>query len=171
VAFVVQSRPGGLTTLAPCRRRAKRFCHSSATRSSARGLIWIKPFSEICRIELRSVRHDLFGHVVTRQPLHTPLPASGCRPAAGERLAMPLEFHHVVEKIEIWSATSDGYSFVISFESVAGPGFHGKPGYVASWRLAYRGRGAIKITGSPFKTFDEAKAACDAMLELLISEN
>jgi hypothetical protein len=84
---------------------------------------------------------------------------------------MPLQFHHVVEKIEIWSATSDGYSFVISFESTSGPGFHGKPGYVASWRMAYRGRGAIKITGSPFKTFDEAAVACNAMLELLTSDS
>jgi hypothetical protein len=84
---------------------------------------------------------------------------------------MPLQFHHAVEQMEIWSATSDGYSFVISFESTTGPGFHGKPGYLASWRLAYGGRGAIKITGSPFKTFDEAEVACNAMLELLISEN
>lgn len=84
---------------------------------------------------------------------------------------MPLQFHHAVEKMEIWSATSDGYSFVISFESTAGPGFHGRPGYVASWRPAYGGRGAIKITGSPFKTFDGAEVACNAMLKLLISEN
>jgi hypothetical protein len=84
---------------------------------------------------------------------------------------MPLQFHRAVEKMEIWSATSDGYSFVISFESPAGPGFHGRPGYVASWRLAYRGRGAIRVTGSPFRTFEEAEAACDAMLKHLMSEN
>jgi hypothetical protein len=41
---------------------------------------------------------------------------------------MPLQFHRAVEKMEIWSATSDGYSFVISFESPAGPGFHASPG-------------------------------------------
>jgi hypothetical protein len=84
---------------------------------------------------------------------------------------MPLQFHRVVEKMEIWSANSDGYSFVITYESPAGPGFHGRPGYVASWCLAYRGSGAIKITGSPYKTFDEAEAACDAMLNHLMNEN
>jgi hypothetical protein len=77
---------------------------------------------------------------------------------------MPLHFHRAVEKIEIWSAYSDGYSFVISHENLAGPGFHGRPGFLASWRPAYAGLGAIKIIGSPFKTFDEAEAACDAML-------
>jgi hypothetical protein len=83
---------------------------------------------------------------------------------------MPLQFHHAVDRLEIWSATSDGYSFVISFESFSGPGFHGKPGYVASWRPLYGGRGAIRITGSPFKTLDEAEVACDAMLNHLRSE-
>jgi hypothetical protein len=68
--------------------------------------------------------------------------------------------------MEIWSASSDKYSFVISFENPSGPGFHGRTGYVASWR-AYSGRSAIRITGSPFKTFDEAEAACDAMLKHL----
>jgi hypothetical protein len=84
---------------------------------------------------------------------------------------MPLQFHRAVEKMEIWSATSDGYSFVISLESFAGPGFHGRPGYVASWRPLYQGIGAIKITGAPFKSFDEAEAACDAMVKILMSED
>jgi hypothetical protein len=84
---------------------------------------------------------------------------------------MPLQFHRAVEQMEIWSATCDGYSFVISFESFAGPGFHGRPGYVGSWRPLYQGRGAIKIVGSPFKSFDEAEAACNAMLKHLMSEN
>jgi hypothetical protein len=82
---------------------------------------------------------------------------------------MQLQFHRALDAMEIWSATSDGYSFVISFESPAGPGFHGKPGYVASWRLTYHGRGAIRIIGSPFKTFDEAVAACEVMLNHLTS--
>jgi hypothetical protein len=73
--------------------------------------------------------------------------------------------------MEIWSATSEGYSFVISYESPTGPGFHGRAGYIASWRPVYEGHGAIRITGSPFKTFDETEAACDAMLKHLISEN
>jgi hypothetical protein len=84
---------------------------------------------------------------------------------------MPLRFQKVVEEMDIWSANSEGYSFVISFfERVAGPGFHGRSGYVASWRPLYRGSGAIKIIGSPFKSFDEAVAACDAMLKNLMSE-
>jgi hypothetical protein len=53
-------------------------------------------------------------------------------------------------------------SFRVSYESPSGPGFHGRAGYLASWRPVYEGRGAIKINGSPFKTFDEAEAACDA---------
>jgi hypothetical protein len=60
---------------------------------------------------------------------------------------------------------------VISRESPTGPGFHGRPGYVASWRPVYQSRGAIKVIGSPFKTFDEAEAACGAMLKHLTSEN
>ena len=86
-----------------------------------------------------------------------------------KRLAMPLQFHRAVENMEIWSATSEGYSFVISHESPTGPGFHGRAGYLASWRRVYEGRHAIRITGSPFKTFDEAEAACDAMLKHLPS--
>jgi hypothetical protein len=84
---------------------------------------------------------------------------------------VPLQFHRAVEHMEIWSASSDGFSFVISYESTTGPGFHGRPGYVASWRPVYQSHGAIRIVGSPFKTFDEAEAACDAMLKLLTSEN
>ncbi len=83
---------------------------------------------------------------------------------------MPLQFHRAVEKMELWSAISDGYSFVISYESPAGPGFHGRGGYLASWRPMYKGRGAIRILGSPFKTFNEAEAACNAMLEHLLSD-
>jgi hypothetical protein len=83
---------------------------------------------------------------------------------------MSLQFHHALENLEIWSATSQGFSFVISYETPGGPGFNGRAGYLASWRPVYGGRGAIKITGSPFKTFDEAEAACDAMLNHLTSD-
>lgn len=83
---------------------------------------------------------------------------------------MTLQFYRAVEDMEIWSATSEGYWFVISHESPTGPGLHGRAGYLASYRPVYEGHGAIRITGSPFKTFDEAEAACDAMLKL-ISEN
>jgi hypothetical protein len=72
--------------------------------------------------------------------------------------------------MEIWSVTSEGYSFVISHESPTGSGFHGRAGYIASWRPVYEVRRAVRITGSPFKTFDEAEAACDAMLKHLMSD-
>ena len=32
-----------------------------------------------------------------------------------------------VEGIQVWNATSDGFSFVISFASRSGPGLRGKP--------------------------------------------
>src|SRR6266403_527690 len=45
------------------------------------------------------------------------------------------------------------------------------PKRLATTCAAPEGHGAIKITGSPFKTFDEAEAACDAMLKHLMSED
>jgi hypothetical protein len=82
-----------------------------------------------------------------------------------------LQFQRAVEEMEIWSANSDGFSFTISyFKSFAGPGFHGKPGYVASWRPLYGGYGAAEITGSPFRSFDEAEVACDAKLTRLVGK-
>jgi hypothetical protein len=39
----------------------------------------------------------------------------------------PCNFHQPVKATEIWSATSEGYSFVISYESPAGPGRAGGP--------------------------------------------
>ena len=83
---------------------------------------------------------------------------------------MPLQFHRIAEEIEIWGANSDGYFFTISFfKNFAGPGFLDRSGYVASWSPLYRGRGAIRIMGSPFKSFDEAEVACEAMLKHLMS--
>ncbi|WJR75900.1 hypothetical protein [Bradyrhizobium sp. NP1] len=84
---------------------------------------------------------------------------------------MALQFHRAIEHMEIWTASSDCFSFVISYGSPTGPGFHGRAGYVASWRPLYQGRGAIKIGGSPFKTFSEAEAACSVMLEYLMRKN
>jgi hypothetical protein len=69
-----------------------------------------------------------------------------------------------VEDMEIWNATGDGFSFVISYESRSGPGFHGRTGFVASWRPIYQNRCAIKVGGSPFETLSEAEEACTAML-------
>jgi hypothetical protein len=78
---------------------------------------------------------------------------------------MTLHFSRVpVEDMEIWSATSDGLSFVISHESRGGPGFQGPPGFVATWRQLDFNTPAIRLGGSPFKTFAEAERACRAML-------
>ena len=57
-----------------------------------------------------------------------------------------------------------GYPFVISNESRSGPGLHGKPGFVASWRPINFNGSAVRVGGSPFKTFAEAEHACEAML-------
>ena len=43
-------------------------------------------------------------------------------------------------------------------------GFHGQPGYVASWRAIDINKPAIRVGGSPFRTFAEAEKACEAML-------
>jgi hypothetical protein len=68
------------------------------------------------------------------------------------------------EDLEVWSASSDGFSFVISYESRSGPGFHGRTGFVASWRLIRQNRSAIKVGRSPFQTLVQAEEACKAML-------
>ena len=73
--------------------------------------------------------------------------------------------------LQIWNATSNGFSFVISFESRNGPGLHGPPGFVASWRPIYQNRTAIKVGGSPFKTLAEAEKACITMLVHLIRDS
>ena len=69
-----------------------------------------------------------------------------------------------VENIQVWNATSDGFSFVISFASRSGSGFRGNPGFIASWRPIHQNRSAVKVIGSPFKTFPEAEKACEAVL-------
>ena len=76
-----------------------------------------------------------------------------------------------VEDIQIWNASSSGFSFVISYESRSGPGLQGIPGFAASWRPIYQNRSAVKVIGSPFKTFDAAEQACEIMLGHLISDN
>ena len=83
---------------------------------------------------------------------------------------MTLHFSRVVtarEELELWSASDRGFSFVISNESNSGPGLHGQPGFVASWRPIDINRPAIRVGGSPFETFAEAEKACEAMLEHL----
>jgi hypothetical protein len=83
---------------------------------------------------------------------------------------MGLHFRRVVGDMEVWSAIVDGFSFVISYESPTGPGLHGKrTGFLASWRSSSPRLGAIRVTGSPFKTFIEAENACNNLLEYLTS--
>ena len=76
-----------------------------------------------------------------------------------------------VEEIQTWNATSYGFSFVISYQSRSGPGLQGNPGFVASWRPVYQNSPAVKVVGSPFKTFAAAEQACEVMLGHLISDS
>jgi hypothetical protein len=67
---------------------------------------------------------------------------------------MAMQFTRVVgpvEDMEIWNASSAGFSFVISCESRSGPGFHGPPGYVASWRLLSQNTAASESAARPLK--------------------
>jgi hypothetical protein len=83
---------------------------------------------------------------------------------------MALKFNRVIspiEDMEIWSASSNDFSFVISYESRTGPGFHGRTGFVASWRSLTKNTGAVRLAGSPFNTFTEAESACNLVLEHL----
>jgi hypothetical protein len=77
---------------------------------------------------------------------------------------MSLQFHQAVDHMDVWSASSADISFVITFASPSGPGFHGRHGFLASWRPLRSRRGAVKVHGSPFNTFTEAEGACNAML-------
>jgi len=80
-----------------------------------------------------------------------------------------MQFTRVVSPVdmEVWNASSNGFSFVISYESRSGPGFHGRTGFMASWRPIRENTSAIRVGGSPFKTLAEAEEACKAMLGLL----
>jgi hypothetical protein len=80
---------------------------------------------------------------------------------------MSLQFHQAVEHLDVWIASSADISFVITFASPTGPGFHGRQGFIASWRPLYPRTGAVKVTGSPFKTFADAETACNDMLGIL----
>jgi hypothetical protein len=83
---------------------------------------------------------------------------------------MAMQFTRVVgpvEDMEIWNASSNGFSFVISYESRNGSGFHGRVGFVASWRPIDQNTNATRIGGSPFTTLSEAEEACKAMSGLL----
>jgi len=76
-----------------------------------------------------------------------------------------------VEDIQIWNATCDGFSFVISYASRGGHGLQGNTGFAASWRPLRQNRSAVKVIGSPFKTFTAAEQACEIVLGHLISDS
>ena len=84
---------------------------------------------------------------------------------------MSLQFHQAVENMDVWSASSADISFVITFASPNGPGFHGRRGFLATWRPLYSRTGAVKVTGSPFNTFVDAETACNTMLGMLEKAN
>ncbi len=78
---------------------------------------------------------------------------------------MSLQFHQPVENMGVWSASSANISFVVTFASPTGSGFHGRHGFLATWRPLYSSStGAVEVTGSPFKTFADAERACNTML-------
>jgi hypothetical protein len=75
-----------------------------------------------------------------------------------------MQFSRVINPVgdmQIWNASGDGFSFLISYESRGGPGLHGA---VASWRPLHDNRSAVKVIGSPFKTFEAAEEACETIL-------
>lgn len=80
---------------------------------------------------------------------------------------MSLQFHRAVENMDVWSASRDDISFVITFASPSGPSFHGRRGFLASWRPLHSRIGAVKVIGSPFDTFSDAERACNTMLAVL----
>jgi len=80
---------------------------------------------------------------------------------------MSLQFHRAVENLDIWSASIADISFVITFASPTGSGFHGRRGFLASRRPLYSSTGAVKVIGSPFNSFADAEGACNAMLGTL----
>ncbi len=83
---------------------------------------------------------------------------------------MSLQFRQALENMDVWSASSADISFVITFASPTGRGFHGRHGFLASWRPLYSRTGAVKVIGSPFASFTEAEGACNAMLGTLEEE-
>jgi len=77
-----------------------------------------------------------------------------------------MQFRHV-EDMEVWNASGNGFSFVISHESRDGAGFRGRTGFAASWRPLHQNSHAVTVTGSPFETLVEAENACRATAILL----
>jgi hypothetical protein len=72
-----------------------------------------------------------------------------------------------IQEMEVWNASSDAASFVISHVRQNGSGFHGQAGYAVSWRPIGENRSAASVSGSPFETLGEAKEACNAIAAIL----
>jgi hypothetical protein len=87
--------------------------------------------------------------------------------AESEQPMTSLRFRRALDELDVWSATSGRYSFVITYGSPNGPGFKGSPGYLATWRPLHPNGFAIKIAGSPFRMFANAAEACNTMLMML----
>jgi hypothetical protein len=86
------------------------------------------------------------------------------------RVGIAMQFTRVVspiEEMEVWNASSAAVSFVISYVSQSGPGFHGRTGFAVSWRPIDQNRSAVSVGGSPFETLAEAQEACNAMAAIL----
>ena len=99
--------------------------------------------------------------------------AKRCPVSTGAYVGSIMQFQRIISSVDlqIWRATRNGFSFVVSFQSRNSPGLHGRPGFVASWRPIYQNRSAIKVGGSPFKTLAEAEKGCTTMLVHLIRDS
>jgi hypothetical protein len=86
---------------------------------------------------------------------------------------MALEFSRVVSPVEdmdIWNANGNGFSFVISYESRSGPGFHGRTGFVASWvrsiKTGLRSGLAARLFKRELRPKKPARPCCESQLGL-----
>ena len=72
-----------------------------------------------------------------------------CPFPTGAYVGCIMQFSRIISSVDlqIWNASSNGFSFVISFESRNGSGLRGRLGFVASWRPIYQNRSAIKVGG------------------------
>lgn len=74
--------------------------------------------------------------------------------------------HGPIGEAGCWLATRDDFSFVINRQQQSGPGFQGKDGFIASWRVA--SGGAVKVLGSPFANLEAAQQGCEQVLKMLL---
>ena len=70
-------------------------------------------------------------------------------------------------KLSRWTATTAQLSLAAADMFATPVAVHWSSRLYASWSLLYQNRTAIKVTGSPFKTFVEAENACNAIFSHL----